>query len=136
MEIINPQMPFTSRPAQWDYPLSKGIEWLKERLTPQASSFPSDLGRQRVSRSQPGKVLPMTEEDFIRMVVDARPTTDEVIAYLTDELSEYEKKYKMRSEVFYDRYNRMAGTPECDQPDFIAWAMCYRSFLRVTRLSS
>jgi hypothetical protein len=104
--------------------------------TEKSLTDPFDLGRQGVSQSQPVEVLPMTEEDFIKMVVNARPTTEEVIAYLTDELSEYEKKYKMRSEVFYDRYNRMAGTPECDQPDFIAWAICYRSFLRVTRLSS
>jgi hypothetical protein len=33
----------------------------------------------------------------------------------------------MRSEVFYAL---IPGTPAEDQPDFIQWAICYRSYFR------
>jgi hypothetical protein len=36
----------------------------------------------------------------------------------------------MRSEVFYQL---IVGTPAEDHPDFIGWAICYRSYFRTLR---
>jgi hypothetical protein len=49
------------------------------------------------------------------------------IAKLSQQLHEYEEKYNLRSEIFY---KLIVGTPAEDTPDFIAWAMCYRSYFR------
>jgi len=46
----------------------------------------------------------------------------------TEELYQYEKKYKMRSEVFF---KIIVGTPAEDTPDFLTWASCYRSYFRL-----
>jgi len=53
---------------------------------------------------------------------------DRAVSELTETLQEYERKYKLRSEIFY---RLIVGTPAEDTPDFISWAMCYRSYFRM-----
>ena len=67
----------------------------------------------------------MTKKQFVKMVTQGTLSTDEVIRAMVDELQGYERKYGMRSEVFYAL---IPGTPAEDQPDFINWAICYRSY--------
>ncbi len=69
----------------------------------------------------------MTKKRFIHQVTSGTLSTDKVLTKLTEELYSYEKKYNMRSEVFY---NLIVGTPAEDSPDFINWAICYRSYFR------
>ena len=69
----------------------------------------------------------MTKKGFIQQVTRGKLSADKVLTKLTEELYRYEKKYNMRSEVFY---NLIVGTPAEDCPDFINWATCYRSYFR------
>ncbi len=69
----------------------------------------------------------ITKQEFIQKVKNGSLSADNVIAKLAAELNTYEKKYNVRSEVFY---NLIAGTPVEDTPDFINWAICYRSYFR------
>ena len=71
--------------------------------------------------------MKMSKEEFIRKVSNLELSTDKAISELAKQLHEYEKKYNLRSEIFY---KLIVGTPAEDIPDFIAWAMCYRSYLR------
>ena len=70
----------------------------------------------------------MSKEEFIQKATSFELTTDKAIAKLSEQLHEYEKKYNLRSEIFY---KLIVGTPAADVPDFIAWAMCYRSYFRI-----
>lgn len=72
----------------------------------------------------------LSKEDFLRKVMSGNLSTDEAIAQLTEQLHQYEKKYNMRSEVFS---KLIVGTPVEDHPDFLAWAMCYRSYFRTLK---
>ena len=69
----------------------------------------------------------MTKKEFLKKVTHGTLSTDQVIGKLVDELQRYERKYGMRSEVFYAL---IPGTPAEDQPDFLQWAICYRSYFR------
>lgn len=69
----------------------------------------------------------LTKKRFIHQVTSGTLSADKVLTKLTEELYHYEKKYNMRSEVFY---NLIVGTPAEDSPDFINWAICYRSYFR------
>lgn len=71
--------------------------------------------------------LRMTKAQFIQKVRSGTLSADAVISELADELHTYENKYKMRSEVFQAL---IVGTPAEDTPDFLNWAMCYRSYFR------
>ena len=74
-----------------------------------------------------GKSKKMSKEEFIQKVSSLELSTDKAIAKLAEQLHEYEKKYNLRSEIFY---KLIVGTPAEDGPEFIAWAMCYRSYFR------
>ena len=69
----------------------------------------------------------MTKRRFIHEVTSGTLSANKVLTKLTEELYIYEKKYNMRSEVFY---NLIVGTPAEETPDFINWAICYRSYFR------
>lgn len=69
----------------------------------------------------------MTKAEFVRQVSSGTLSADAVITELADELHTYESKYKMRSEVLHAL---IVGTPAEDTPDFLNWAMCYRSYFR------
>lgn len=69
----------------------------------------------------------MTKKEFVNKVSSGTLIPDKVLTLLSEELHSYEKKYNMRSEVFY---NLIVGTPAEDNPDFINWAICYRSYFR------
>ena len=69
----------------------------------------------------------MSKEEFIQKVSSLELSPDKAIAKLVEQLYEYEKKYSLRSEIFY---KLIVGTPAEDTPDFIAWAMCYRTYFR------
>lgn len=70
----------------------------------------------------------MSKVEFVQKLSTLELSTDKAVAKLTDQLHKYEKKYNLRSEVFY---SLIVGTPAEDTPDFIAWAMCYRSYFRM-----
>jgi len=67
----------------------------------------------------------LTREQFLRRVLDGRLQADQALVCLTGQLHAFEKKYNLRSEVFY---RLIVGTPAEDQPDFLKWAICYRSY--------
>lgn len=69
----------------------------------------------------------MFKKEFTQKVSSLELSADKGIAKLAEQLNEYEKKYNLRSEIFY---RLIVGTPAEDIPDFIAWAMCYRSYFR------
>ena len=71
--------------------------------------------------------MKMSKEKFIRKINNLELSTDTAIAKLSQQLHQYEEKYNLRSEIFY---RLIVGTPAEDTPDFIAWAMCYRSYFR------
>ena len=75
-----------------------------------------------------GKVGKMSREEFLQKVMSNEFSTEQALLKLQNKLHNYETKYKMRSEVFH---KLIIGTPLEDNPDFIAWAMCYRSYFRV-----
>ena len=74
------------------------------------------------------KVGKMSKEEFLQKVMSNESSTEQALLKLQNELHSYEKKYRMRSEVFY---RLIVGTPLEDNLDFIAWAMCYRSYFRI-----
>lgn len=73
------------------------------------------------------KIEKLTKGEFIEKLKTRNLPHDEAISKLSEQLYLYEKKYNMRSEVFY---RLIVGTPAEDVPDFISWAMCYRSYFR------
>ena len=71
--------------------------------------------------------MKMSKEKFVQEISNLELSTDTAIAKLSQQLHEYEEKYNLRSEIFY---KLIVGTPAEDTPDFIGWAMCYRSYFR------
>ena len=71
--------------------------------------------------------MKMSKKKFVQEISNLELSTDTAIAKLSQQLHEYEKKYNLRSEIFY---KLIVGSPAEDTPDFIAWAMCYRSYFR------
>jgi len=72
--------------------------------------------------------MKMSKEEFIEKISKLELSQDQTISNISEELQQYEKKYKLRSEIFY---KLIAGTPAEDTPDFISWSMCYRSYFRM-----
>ena len=72
--------------------------------------------------------MKMSQDEFAWKVSNLELSVDRAIAKLSEQLHGYEKKYNLRSEIFY---KLIVGTPAEDTPDFIAWAMCYRSYFRI-----
>ena len=72
----------------------------------------------------------MTKKEFLKKVTQGTLSADRAMAKLAQELQRYERKYGMRSEIFYAL---IAGTPAEDHPDFLQWAMCYRSYFRTVQ---
>jgi hypothetical protein len=58
----------------------------------------------------------MTKKKFVKMVTSGTLSVFRAIGNMVDELQRYERKYGMRSEVFYAL---IPGTPAEDQPDFL-----------------
>ena len=71
-----------------------------------------------------------SKKDFLNRVMSGRLSSERALAKLTEQLHQYERKYNMRSEIFYQL---IVGTPAEDHPDFIAWAICYRSYFRALK---
>ena len=69
----------------------------------------------------------MTKKEFLDKVTQGTLSVDQVTVKIAEELQQYEQKYKMRSEIFYAL---IVGTPAEDHPDFLQWAMAYRSYFR------
>ena len=69
----------------------------------------------------------MSKEEFNKKVSNLELSSNKAIAKLAVQLHKYEKKYNLRSEIFY---KIIVGTPAEDTPDFISWAMCYRTYFR------
>ena len=70
---------------------------------------------------------PMTKKEFLGKVAHGTLSVDQVTGKLAEELQDFEQKYQMRSEIFYAL---IVGTPAEDQPDFLQWAIAYRSYFR------
>ena len=58
----------------------------------------------------------MTKKEFVMQISRGTLATDQAIGKMVNELQGYERKYEMRSEVFYAL---IQGTPAEDQPDFL-----------------
>ncbi len=69
----------------------------------------------------------LTKKEFLEKVTQGTLSVDHVTAKMAAELQRYEEKYKMRSEIFYAL---IVGTPAEDHPDFLQWAIAYRSYFR------
>ena len=69
----------------------------------------------------------LSKEELIEKVSKGNFLTDRSVAKLADKLYSFEKKYNLRSEIFY---KLIVGAPAEDTPDFIEWAICYRSYFR------
>jgi hypothetical protein len=69
----------------------------------------------------------MTKKEFLEKVAHGTLSADHATRKIVEELQRYEQKYGMRSEVFYAL---IVGTPAEDHPDFLQWAICYRSYFR------
>jgi hypothetical protein len=72
----------------------------------------------------------LTKKMFLEKVARGALSADRVLSALVAELQGYEQKYGMWSEIFYAL---IAGTPAEDHPDFVQWAMCYRSYFRAVQ---
>jgi len=72
--------------------------------------------------------MKMSKWEFVEKMSKLELSEDRAVSELTETLQEYERKYKLRSEIFY---RLIVGTPAEDTPDFISWAMCYRSYFRM-----
>jgi hypothetical protein len=70
----------------------------------------------------------MTKKHFVKMIAQKALSADQTIGKMVDELQRYERKYGMRSEVFYALipYSR-------DQPDFRLGDLLSRLFSRVAK---
>lgn len=69
----------------------------------------------------------MTKREFLEKVTQGTLSADHVTTKIVEDLHRYEQKYRMRSEIFYAL---IAGSPAEDHPDFLQWAICYRSYFR------
>jgi tRNA A37 methylthiotransferase MiaB len=72
--------------------------------------------------------LKITKEQFFAEAMSREPNREKIIIKLVDQLHAYEKKYRLRSEIFY---KLIVGTPLEDQEDFLDWATCYRQYFKV-----
>jgi hypothetical protein len=88
------------------------------------------LGEVIMSVSIARKSKKWSKKDFLNRVMSGRLSSERALAKLTEQLHQYERKYNMRSEIFYQL---IVGTPAEDHPDFIAWAICYRSYFRALK---
>lgn len=72
--------------------------------------------------------MKLSKQEFVEKISKLELSEDRAIAELSEELQQYERKYRLRSEIFY---RLIAGTPAEDTPDFISWGICYRSYFRL-----
>ena len=72
----------------------------------------------------------MSKDEFNQRVSSLELSSNKAITKLSEQLHQYEKKYNLRSEIFY---KIIVGTPAEDTPDFISWAMCYRTYFRTLK---
>ncbi len=71
---------------------------------------------------------PITKEEFLDRMMRHEPNLEKAVGELVEQLHVYEKKYRMRSEVFF---KLIVGTPAEDQEDFLDWADCYRQYFNI-----
>ncbi len=64
---------------------------------------------------------------MIKQRIEYDSPLDALIA-ITKQLGEYENRYRMKSEDFFDRYGK--GITE-DSEDFICWANDYRHYMAI-----
>jgi hypothetical protein len=78
------------------------------------------------------KTLPqITKEQFLAGIMSrGEPDREKIINDLVTQLHAYEKKYRMRSEIFF---KLIVGTPVEDQEEFLDWAMCYRQYFKLVQ---
>jgi hypothetical protein len=72
--------------------------------------------------------MKLSKQDFVEKINKLELSEDRAIAELSEELQQYERRYRLRSEIFY---RLIVGTPAEDTPDFISWGICYRSYFRL-----
>lgn len=72
--------------------------------------------------------MKLSKQEFVEKISKLELSGDQAITELSEELQEYERKYGLRSEIFY---KLIVGTPAEDTPDFISWGICYRSYFRL-----
>jgi hypothetical protein len=72
--------------------------------------------------------MKLSKQEFVEKISQLELSEDPAIAELSEALQQYERKYRLRSEIFY---RLIVGTPAEDTPDFISWGICYRSYFRL-----
>lgn len=72
--------------------------------------------------------MKLSKQEFVEKISQLELSGDRAITELSEELQQYERKYGLRSEIFY---KLIVGTPAEDTPDFISWGICYRSYFRL-----
>ncbi|MGQ9627009.1 MAG: hypothetical protein ACUVV0_08930 [Anaerolineae bacterium] len=74
-----------------------------------------------------------TPEEFRKLLAEAMTQNNPVeeLLQLFRELLEYEKKYGMTSQEFYEKYKRGEMG---DEADIISWAITYHSFIECKEL--
>jgi hypothetical protein len=72
----------------------------------------------------------ITKEQFLAEAMRYEPDREKSVIGLIEQLHAYEKKYRMRSEIFF---KLLVGTPLEDQNDFPDWATCYRQYFKIVQ---
>lgn len=77
--------------------------------------------------AKPKKLNKITREQFLAQAMSHEPDMEKISRELVAQLHAYERKYGMRSEIFF---KLIVGTPLEDQDDFLDWATCYRQYFK------
>jgi hypothetical protein len=72
----------------------------------------------------------ITKEQFFAEAMRHEPDRQKSVVDLIEQLHAYEKKYRLRSEIFF---KLLVGTPIEDQNDFMDWATCYRQYFKIVQ---
>jgi hypothetical protein len=72
----------------------------------------------------------ITKEQFLAEAMRHEPDRQKNIVDLIEQLHAYERKYRIRSEIFF---KLLVGTPIEDQNDFLDWAVCYRQYFKIVQ---
>ena len=72
----------------------------------------------------------ITKEQFFSEARRHKSNREKSIIDLIEQLHTYEKKYHMRSEIYF---KLMVGTPLENQNDFLDWALCYRQYFKIVQ---
>ncbi|MCI0618341.1 hypothetical protein L0244_35640 [bacterium] len=68
------------------------------------------------------------KDQSLAEVLCFEPNREKTIDEIIQQLHAFEKKYRMRSEIFFKLF---VGTPLERQDEFHEWAICYRQYFKI-----